>query len=339
MVRHSTAIKEIPCQKKACLNMIAAAAVVALGGCAGAVMQMPSLDEQAINDAQYDIQGRIIPFSRNISGDEVVAAVNRVTDRVRPAAYEMCRELLRTWGDERCQAIGFRRPTVVEDMDINAFADAEHNVFLLRGLVAAAGTDDEIAAVLAHEYSHVIFDHVEKNTQNVGVGALFGAIAGLAATAIAARHGVDGRDYGKIGMDLGAGAGLSFSPEMELEADHVAAFILQRAGYDLKAGNDFFVRVVRRQHNLTKGGSGSVLGFMLTHPADDKRIAHWSATIAAIKQGQRRPITQHEASVARVAQECRVLIAEYPKCDWWDGEYDWAWLWECPLAGGFGCSR
>ena len=132
---------------------------------------------------------------------------------------------------------------VVNLREINAFALPGGPMFLHRGMIEAARTDDEVAGVMAHELSHVILRH---GTAQATKGQKFqiGAIAGQVLGAI-----VGGRTGSVIaqGSQFGLGAYfLKYSREYEREADLLGAQIMARAGYDPRAMANMF-RTIQQQ--------------------------------------------------------------------------------------------
>ena len=90
-----------------------------------------------------------------------------------------------------------------------------------------------------------------------------------------------------IGGTFGA---LKFSKKMELEADHLAMFVLDEAGYDLDKAMQFFQRQYQIQHQYNQSGNQQVVGFLDTHPSDEERLLHLEATKEMIRQGHNRPL-------------------------------------------------
>jgi predicted Zn-dependent protease len=81
----------------------------------------------------------------------------------------------------------FRQPTfrysfdVVNSREINAFALPGGPMFLNRGMLQAARTDDEVAGVMAHELSHVVLRHgtlQASKAQKFQLGAIAGQVLG-----------------------------------------------------------------------------------------------------------------------------------------------------------------
>ena len=135
---------------------------------------------------------------------------------------------------------------VVNMREINAFALPGGPMFLNRGMIEAAGSEGEVAGVMAHELAHVVLRH---GTAQATKGQKFqiGAIAGQVLGAI-----VGGRTGSVIaqGSEFGLGAYfLKYSREYEREADLVGAQIMARAGYDPRQMANMF-RTIQR-----KGGS------------------------------------------------------------------------------------
>ena len=115
----------------------------------------------------------------------------------------------------------------------------------------------------------------------------------MAGVAIGAKTDPNNLDsWGLTGLNLGQGIGfITFSKGMEAEPDRLAVFVFHEAGYDLKKGRMFFVRLLRKQKELNyrHGQAQRVLGFQRTHPQHTERLADWLATEKMIVNGQRRP--------------------------------------------------
>jgi predicted Zn-dependent protease len=133
-------------------------------------------------------------------------------------------------------------------------------------------TDDELAAVVAHEVAHHVAGHIAEGSRRMQVAATIGAVAGRAV------EGVVGLDLGLPRMAAEAGAGaanLVFSKAQEREADYLAAHIAARAGYDLERAGALWAK-------LTKLSGDEVTSWLDTHPAGPERLAIWRSTAAEI---------------------------------------------------------
>ena len=122
-------------------------------------------------------------------------------------------------------------------------------------------SDDEIAAVLAHEISHVTARHVtESLTQNLTV-----ALAGQVATsAIAAGGSVTGSNL--FGQFFSTGYNIyapSYSRKNESEADRIGLFYMAKAGYDPRAAIAVWKRASQKR--------GDAASIFASHPSSGER--------------------------------------------------------------------
>jgi Zn-dependent protease with chaperone function len=214
------------------------AVAVFLGACA-----TPTLDIDDPSAAHYDagndaLENAEISPNRNLSKQEMAEAVyNRVEKRIVASAIKICEKLEL----DRCDTVKEANVAVLADNDdFNAYAD-DNNIGMFGGLVSKAGSDDEIAAVLAHEYAHVMHGHVHKKVINATIGTAIGIGIGLA---ISILTDVPSLPIGAAALGGAIGA-TAYAPSMEIEADRTAVYILQDAGYDVEAKRDFIIRASR----------------------------------------------------------------------------------------------
>jgi len=150
---------------------------------------------------------------------------------------------------------------VVNLREINAFALPGGPMFLHRGMLQAARTDDEVAGVMAHELSHVILRHgtlQAAKAQKFQIGAIAGQVLGA----------IVGGQKGAIiaqGSQIGLGTYfLKYSREYEREADVLGAQLMARAGYDPRQMANMF-RTIQQQ------GGNSGPEFLSDHPDPGNR--------------------------------------------------------------------
>ena len=154
------------------------------------------------------------------------------------------------------------RFAVLDTPSINAMAFPGGIVVVTRGLYALLTSEDELAAVLAHEIAHVNRRHQWKVIQQQKLVAL----AGDAVT-----RSDPGRST-KLVADLGTkliARGLDKSAEFEADRDGVV--IAARAGYDSSA----LIAVMERLKALKTGADTALL--FSTHPSPEARIAALTA--------------------------------------------------------------
>lgn len=147
--------------------------------------------------------------------------------------------------------------SVLDHDMINAFALPGGHVVFFRGLIDAAESPDEVAAVFAHELGHVVArDPVRialRSAGSIGVlGLLFGDFAGGAVVLFLTERLIQA----------------SYTREAEGQADAFAHAVLTRAGIRPDALADLF-ETLSAEHG---DGTGLVRHFM-SHPALGDRIA------------------------------------------------------------------
>ena len=160
------------------------------------------------------------------------------------------------------------RFTVLDNPAVNAFALPGGHIFIYRGLLAHFNSEEELAAVLAHEIGHVTARHsVRQYSQSQATQILTTII---------------GQEYGSTAADLSylmGGALISgYGRDMELEADGLAVQYSSISGYSgngmmsalrvLKAQEEYSVEVSKRRGVSTQ----TYHGVFATHPENDKRL-------------------------------------------------------------------
>ena len=264
------------------------AVVVLSSGCLKPGLRGVSPYRAEMGEAGRDLRSITLPPSRNLSSDEWQPTLDRVSSKFKAAAWQTCHDV----GARNCEKV-MMPVSLVDDPTINAFVDANHNVYFHTGLITHAASDEEIGAVLAHEYGHVFAGHIDKSETNAAIGLLAGLAAGTAvASASGTTDAQTATDIITGGMAAGSQFGsLSFSPQYELEADYYAALILANSGTDLDHGKDLLVRLARSGPSNV-GDAPGMWGIRArvmaaTHPADDQRIARWLGINRSIEASKR----------------------------------------------------
>lgn len=165
---------------------------------------------------------------------------------------------------------------VVNARDINAFALPGGPMYVNRGMIEAAGSEGEMAGVMAHEIAHVALRH---GTAQATKGQKYGLLAGIAGIAGTI---LGGSQVGQLAQAPFAVYLLKFSREYETEADVLGSQILARAGYDPRDLANMF-RTIQQQ------GGGSSGGFLSSHPSPSDRYARINreAQMLRVETGQR----------------------------------------------------
>ncbi|MCY4470085.1 MAG: M48 family metalloprotease [Thiotrichales bacterium] len=219
-------------------------------GCAGGggpILADPTVSQSDVNQARRTLATHRLAPSLNPPNRELFPRLARVWQSTRPAIRETCR---RTFSSGCDASVNQMRIVLVPHESVNAYADASNfTIGVHTGFMRSAGDDDEIAAVLAHEAAHLLFGHAQKKASNAATGGLLGGIAMGALGAALHQPGMNTDyigDMAESGFNAGWNVGrLAYSPEMEIEADQFAMYVLKQAERRLTAGTDLIVRLHR----------------------------------------------------------------------------------------------
>jgi predicted Zn-dependent protease len=118
------------------------------------------------------------------------------------------------------------------DRSVNAFALPGGYLGVHLGLIAVVNSNDELASVLAHELSHVTQRHIARSMDEQGkmtpwiIGSMILGALAISKNPQAAQGLIVG------GQAAAVQSQLSYSRDMEREADRVGFGVLSDAGYD-----------------------------------------------------------------------------------------------------------
>jgi hypothetical protein len=175
----------------------------------------------------------------------------------------------------------------VNSKEINAFALPGGYVFINRGAIEVADDEAQLAAVMAHELSHVALRHgtaqVSKANLMQGAAGIFGGIFG----------GSTGGALLTQGVALGAGGLLlRYSRSDETQADVLGTQALYDAGYDPRAMAQFFEKLQAE----TKGKNPPQ--FLSDHPNPGNRVDRVDEEVdklGGVPQNAKRDSAEFEA--------------------------------------------
>jgi predicted Zn-dependent protease len=208
--------------------------------------------------------------------------------------------------------------TVVDVVDVNAFAMPAGTVFVTAPLIAMAVSEAELAGVVAHEIGHVVARHsaermyVMEKEQNktwlyAAGGAVVGAAAGYGLGKLLCAEGDTSCQVkaAAIGGAVGAGGGLMVqkykflvnSREDEMEADRIGFRYAVAAGYDKDQVGKFYERLLEVEKNAAKAGNPvikSLSDALSTHPPSEERVKQMNELAAAIPAGKKGTVTTAE---------------------------------------------
>ena len=203
--------------------------------------QVPLSWEERLGDSVFE---HVAPVGLRCNDSRRSAALERILGRLSAAVPDSPYHL---------------QLTVVDQPVINAFALPGGRIVVLRGLLEAADTPEQLAGVLAHEVQHVYKRHSTRAVIEQGsTGLLIAAVTGDITGALAS--GLEGARV--LGM-------LRYSRLHEEEADRDGLRLLQAAGID-PSGMIAFYRTMEGKQS----GRPNALSSLSTHPDTGDRIAN-----------------------------------------------------------------
>ncbi len=167
------------------------------------------------------------------------------------------------------QHFGIRFHIIREDT-FNAFAGPGGNIFIFSGLIEALETENELAAIMAHEIAHANLRHVQdmvERSKRTGFASMAGLVAGILV-------GLGGAPTAGMALSMGSMAAgqtmmLSYSRENELQADFFGLKYLSDAGYH-EYGMLSALRTIRSREWF---GEDEFPTYLRTHPGAAERMA------------------------------------------------------------------
>lgn len=157
------------------------------------------------------------------------------------------------------------------DRSINAFALPGGYLGLHLGLISVTGSRDELATVLGHELSHVTQRHISrimaKQSRQMPL-LLAGMILGMIAAG-KSRNGDAGQAVLMGSQAAFMQSQLSFSRDMEREADRIGFGVMTQAGYAPQGAAAMFEKL---QYAARLNDNGSY-PYLRSHPLNSERIS------------------------------------------------------------------
>jgi predicted Zn-dependent protease len=164
---------------------------------------------------------------------------------------------------------------LVRDRSVNAFALPGGYMGVHTGLIAVVSSADELAAVLAHELSHVTQRHISrlmtKQQQQTPwvIGAMILGVLAASKSPDAANAAIVG------GQALAAQGQLNFSRDMEREADRVGFGVMTQAGFEGQGVSGMFEKL-QQAARLNDNGA---YPYLRSHPLTTERIGEARARL------------------------------------------------------------
>ena len=212
-------------------------------------------------------------------GDRIIRELYRDPDYLEDAVLD--EYILRLWTPlvDAAAARGELSPELRErfawrillgkDRSVNAFALPGGYLGVHLGLIAVVTSRDELASVLAHELSHVTQRHIARQMEAQGRMTPW-VIGSLILGALAASKSPQATQALVVGGQAAAvQSQLSYSRDMEREADRIGFGVLSEAGYDPRG----FVTMFGKLQQAAGVNDNGSYPYLRSHPLTTERIA------------------------------------------------------------------
>lgn len=158
---------------------------------------------------------------------------------------------------------------IIDSDEVNAFALPGGYFYVNTGLIEAAGSEAELAGVMAHEIAHVAARHATKNMTKSQIWNM----ASIPLIFVGGPVGFAIKEAAGVAVPMGF---LKFSRNAEREADLLGLEYEYAAGYDPEAFVSFFEKLKAQEK---KKGNFISKAFS-THPMTDDRVKRAQKEIA-----------------------------------------------------------
>ncbi len=183
----------------------------------------------------------------------------------------------------------------VDMAETNAFALPGGYVYVSRGLLALANSEDELAGVVGHEIGHVAARHSAQRQTRAQVAGIGAAIATIGAAILGGGELAQG--VGQIAQTGAQGWLASYSRDQERQSDEIGQKLSAQAGYD-PAAIGTFLGALGREMEL-KLGEKRQPTFLDSHPSSDERVRSALARASQYPRAATAPIARDRSDFVR----------------------------------------
>ena len=248
-------------------------------------------------------------------GDRIIRELYRDPDYIEDAVLDEYIQKLWTPLVDAAAARGELSPELRErfawrillgkDRSVNAFALPGGYLGVHLGLIAVVTSRDELASVMAHELSHVTQRHIARSMEAQGRMTPW-VIGSMILGALAASKSPQATQALVVGGQAAAIQNqLSYSRDMEREADRIGFGVLSDAGYDPRG----FVGMFGKLQQAAGVNDNGAYPYLRSHPLTTERIADMHSRLPLGVTFSNAPQDMEQAMVsarARVLSQSQV---------------------------------
>ena len=195
-------------------------------------------------------------------------------------------------------------PFLVNDTEFNAFALPGGYMGVNLGLIAQAGSRDEMASVLGHELSHITQRHIARGMVANKHQSIIATAAMVIGMIMAAKARNPDLPMAVIQSSQAAAATgqLTFSRQMETEADTFGQEVMTDAGFSPSGMADMFGRL----EDVSRLNDNNQFPWLRSHPLTIERIA--AARLRAHQGAPQDPANNHITEHSLMRARARALM-------------------------------
>ncbi len=197
----------------------------------------------------------------------------------------------------------------VNSKTLNAFTTGGEHMYIYTALFEQCQTEDELTAVMSHEFAHVYCRHVQQGTQRQYAIMGAAAAAGVVGAAVAKDNRVAGATAGAgVGAAAAGFLGMGFTRQDEDEADKYGFYFFMMGGWDPNRFADFFKRMIDMGYDKTPEIASD-------HPSLANRVENAKRRISELPKDYtkwKKPNTATPEQFAALKQRAKDLGAKMP---------------------------
>uniref|UniRef100_A0A0P4WN92 Metalloendopeptidase OMA1, mitochondrial n=2 Tax=Scylla olivacea TaxID=85551 RepID=A0A0P4WN92_SCYOL len=220
------------------------------------------------SEEQFSISSRLYEMAMKEYADDMlhndhpmVDCVRRVGNRLLQANHAMPEIYTRVW-----------TVSVVDNPLRNCFVLPTGDIVMFSGMMEILENDDQVAAVLAHEMSHVILEHVAEHLSRDYLLDLFILFPVALTWAFLPNDLLAAVSHWLLHYVVELFLSLPYSRTLESEADHLGLRLAAKACYDVREFSAFWGKMAVLDKIIEKNSEEKEPPFWLsTHPSSEDR--------------------------------------------------------------------